>query len=212
MFRPIVVVVSLVLLATGLAPVAAQDASPAASGSALAALGYPEFRVVVSAEGAEAPPEAAAGRHLVVLENGSEEEVDITFFKAPEGETLESLMAATPSAEGEEGGPPAWLYEAEIAGGIVAPAGGVGMVVVDLTAGEWFVDVFRQSEEEGIAATPAAAEGEAEGESQPLPVTVTGDAASPPAAEEPAGAVVVEMQEFAFVMPASYRPARRSGR
>jgi hypothetical protein len=157
---------------------------------------------VVSADGAEAPTEAAAGRHLVVLENGSEDEVDITFFKTPAGETLESLMAATPSAEGEEGGPPAWLYEAEIAGGIVAPAGGGGMVVVDLTAGEWFVDVFRQSDEEGSAATPAAAEGEGEGESQPLPVTVTGDAGSPAAAVEPAGAVAVEMQEFAFVMPA----------
>ena len=189
MRRPIMVVVSLVLLAAGFAPVAAQDASPASSGSLLAALGYPELRVVVADNGAEVPTEAAAGRYLVVLENGSAGEVDISFIKTPEGETLASLMA-TPSAEGEEEGPPAWLYETEIAGGVVAPAGGVGRVVVDLTAGEWFVDVFRQSEEEG----------EAEGEAQPLTLMVTGDAASP--TEEPAGAIAVEMQDFAFGMPA----------
>lgn len=204
MRRPIILVVSLVLLSAGLSSVAAQEASPTPSGSLLAELGYPEFRVVVSDDGAEAPTEAAAGRHLVVLENGGGAEVDITFFKAPDGETIESLMAATPSAEEE--GPPAWLYEAEIAGGVVAPAGGVGVVVIDLTAGEWFIDVFQQGEDESVEATPATdaaeGEGEAEGVSQPLPLTVSGDAASPAAAEEPAGAVAVEMQDFAFVMPA----------
>ena len=202
MRRPIVLVVaSLVLLSTGLVPVAAQDASPVPSGSLLAGLGYPEFRVVVSDEGTEAPTEVAAGRYLVVLENGTEDEVDVTFVKTPAGETVESLRA-TPPAEGEEELPPGWFYETEIAGGAIAPPGGVGMAVIDLTAGEWFIDVFRVSEEEGVEATPeaVAATPEAEATEGGL-LTVTGDAASPAAVEEPAGAVTVEMQDFAFNMP-----------
>ena len=134
-------------------------------------------RITITDDGAEAPIGAAAGHYLMVLENGSASEVDATFVKLPEGQTLATLD------EGAGNRQPDWLYETEIAGGTVAPAGGVGTAVVDLTAGEWFFDVSRQSEDDG----EASPETEGAGGEQLLMLIVTGDAGSPVAAEEPAG-------------------------
>ena len=197
MFRLLVAVsVLLALAAGGFTAVAAQDATPAAGESLLAGMGYPELRITVTEDAAEAPTEVAAGRYLVVLENASQQAVDASPLQPPPGTSLDDMMAS-PVAEEEV---PAWIYEAVLAGGPSAQPGATASVVLDLTAGEWAIQIFRDTGEEDAPAeaTPEVAPAGDEAEEEPLRLTVTGEAA---AAEDPAADVTVEMQEYAFVMP-----------
>ena len=186
---------------------AAQEATPAAPGSLLAAMGYPELRVRVTDEGTEAPREVDPGIYLVVLENASRDFADATIAMPPPDLSLDDLLA-TPPAE-DEGTAPEWLYEATIAGGAAAPPGGTGQIVVGLVPGEWAIFVSREPGEGGATGTPEAAEAtpqvgpaEAEeGREEAVPLTVTEGGATPAADQTPAAAVTVEMRDFAFAMP-----------
>jgi hypothetical protein len=201
MFRKLVgLVVLLTLTLAGIAPVAAQDEGQ------LAGLGLPELTFVVTEDGVEAPSEVPAGQYLVVLENQTQTDVDLTFYQFPAGMSLDDVMA-TPVAEEEV---PSWLFDVTIAGGTVAAAGETGRAVVNLGPGEWFIELFRGDEEDAAAATPSVLEDatpqagpieeEAGAEEEPLRLTVTAAASPVPVAEISAG-VRVEMQDFAFTMP-----------
>ena len=208
--RPLVFVVALLALLAASPRAAAHDATPAAGESLLAGLGYPEFRITVTDEGAEAPAEVAAGRYLVVLENAAAHPVELEFVLPPRGVTLEQLMA-TPQPEGQEEGPPDWFYDATIAGGVGAFPGETVRIVLDLApAGEWFVDVFREREDGEDGATPESAGGTplagVGGGPEVLTLTVTGEAT--PGGEPPAGATV-ELRDFDFALPAQVPAGRQ---
>jgi hypothetical protein len=162
----------------------AQEASPAASGAGLADLGYPEFRIVVTDEGFEAPPEAAAGRTLIVLENrGTPNDpaqvTDINFLQLPEGVPVDELNALL---AGEESTIPDWYGDIVSTGGFKVAAGQTGYGVIDLQPGEWVVGA---------------------GDTNPfVPLLVSGEApSSPSAAVEPHADVVVEFAKFSFELP-----------
>jgi len=179
-----ILAIALVMVAIGAATVAAQEATPAASESRLAVLGYPELRLVATDEGAEAPREAVAGRYLVVLENrgtpgGPAAFTDVQFVRLPPGVTLEELNALLTT----EGAPlPDWYGEIDTAGGIDVAAGETGYAVLNLEPGEWFVGI---------------------GDTNPFtPLMVTGDAAATPTPDsDPPADVSVELHDFTLDLP-----------
>jgi hypothetical protein len=179
-----VLALALTTLTIASATAAAQDVTPAATESRLAALGYPELRLVATDEGAEAPREAAAGRYLVVLENRLTSEgpaafTDVQFVRLPPGVTLEDLNQALAT----EGAPlPEWFSNIDTAGGIDVAAGETGYAVLDLEPGAWFVGI---------------------GDTNPFtPLTVTGDATATPApGPNPPADVTVDLREFAVDLP-----------
>lgn len=172
------------MLLTGVAAVAAQDATP---GAALTAdeLGLPELLVTATDTGFEnLPEELEAGRYLVTLTNESSMEVAIQFLQLPEGVTAADLTGgppgpdatpgpgmaspeaeASPAAEGGEGLPPAWYYETYMAGGPGAPAGETVQGIVDLMPGDYVA----------WADDPEAPQA-------PVELTVTGEEGATPAA------------------------------
>ena len=123
----------------------AQDASPEAVAveNPFADLGLPEIELqFTSAEVTGMPESVEAGRYLVVI-HGEPSEEDFAFgplfLQVPEGMTMEDMMA---QAEDAGHGPPAFFYEAIIAGGPAVIAGtGVTTAygVVDLPPGDWIV-------------------------------------------------------------------------
>jgi hypothetical protein len=143
--------------------VAAQEATPNTSGSALAALGYPEFLVRVDGDAFEMPETTvAAGRTLVRLENVGEESWHGFMLRVPEGVTDEQVLADLgPEAEA----PPLWLFEANYPGfpGETLP-GQTSLALVNLSPGRYVVlsDTVQPFEVVGDVATPGAT-AEAEG-------------------------------------------------
>jgi hypothetical protein len=158
---------------TMMSVLAAQDATPA---SGLADAGLPELAVTMTATGYEGIPEQVeAGRYLVSLtieEGASEFGGGVSFVQPPADMTAEDFLTAymtppdesgvgdaaatpieggvaTPEGEGESGGLPSFLFEANYAGGTYSFAGGVTQVVVDLTPGEWIAwsDDFESPQE-----------------------------------------------------------------
>jgi hypothetical protein len=225
MTRLVTVLTTLLLVAAGAATAAAQDASPVAGSSELATIGLMELRISVAEDGTvDVPQEVEGGRYLVVVEVAASETLalaDVSFVQVPSGMTVEE-MAAQAEAAGEENAPP-WLYETVLAGGVSVAAGSVGSVVVDLTEGEWLVDVFTEDvdEDEGEgengedaegedqaeaspaadeAGSPAADEGDMEEGFEPTVLTVTDEATAIAAVDIPAGQMV-EMVDFDFSIP-----------
>jgi hypothetical protein len=147
----------LALLLSGPAGIAAQDSTPEASGSALAALGYPELLVRVDGDAFEMPETTVpAGRTLVRLENVGEESWHGFMLQVPEDVTDEQVVADLgPDAES----PPPWLFEAIYPGfpGETLP-GQTNLALVDLGPGRYIVlgDTVQQFEVVGDAATPGA--------------------------------------------------------
>ena len=183
--------VVLLLVVGQCAPVAAQEATPSATGARLEALGLPELRVTATDEAIDMPREVGAGRYLVVLENSAAHGVEAQFVLLPAGVTLEQTLA-TPRPEDADM-PPAWFYEATLAGGLFAAPGATERVVLDLDpAGEWYVDVGRDLEAGGEGATRAGHD---------LPLTVTEGDAAPGASAEPPAEATAEMRDFDFVIP-----------
>lgn len=185
------------MLATGVAAVAAQDATPGATLSA-DELGLPELLVTATDTSFEnLPSELEAGRYLVTFTNESSMDTGISFMQLPEGITAADLtggppgadatpgpgMASpeaegSPAAEGGEGLPPAWYYETYIAGGPGAPAGETTQGIVDLTPGNYVA----------WADDPAAPQA-------PVELTVTGDeGATPEAMDIQADVTVTEVK------------------
>jgi hypothetical protein len=202
-------VVAVILLCTGLAGVAAQEATPT---SAMFAdtIGLPELRVQITDTAYEGlPAETAAGRYLLTLEVETAEGGGLNFLRLPEGMTFDDFMAllAGPSAaspeammgtpgaeagppEGEgEDRPPEWYFQAEMAGGTGAFAG-PAQAIIDLTPGEWIAWA-------GFPDAPQA----------PVGLTVTGEVGATPAAgAEPAADVTVTMFEYDFAVEGTLTP------
>ncbi len=158
-------IAALLLLLSGSAAALAQDATPAARGSAMFAdtMGLPELRITASDTALEGvPAETAAGRYLVTLTNSGSEDAAAGFLQLPEGVTAADLAAlggpppgvegtpaaggetaGTPAADGNNGGgedgPPPWFYQTYIAGGAGAGAGQTAQAIVDLLPGSYAV-------------------------------------------------------------------------
>jgi hypothetical protein len=202
-------VVAVVLLCTGLAGVAAQEATPT---SAMFAdtMGLPELQVRITDTAYEGlPAETAAGRYLLTLEVETAEGGGLNFLKLPEGMTFDDFMAvlagppaASPEAmmgtPGAEAGPPEgegedrapeWYFQAEMAGGTGAFTG-PSQAIIDLTPGEWIA----------WAGFPDAPQ-------PPVGLSVTGEAGATPAAgTEPAADVTVTMFEYDFAVEGALTP------
>jgi hypothetical protein len=179
-----VLVIGLLMPALAGNRAAAEDATPVAS--VLANLGYPELRLVVTDEGPEAPTEASAGRHLIVLENhgspdGPAALSDVNLLRLPEGVTLDDLNALLASSAGTV---PDWFHQIDSAGGFYVAAGGTGYAVLDLEAGEWYIGI---------------------GDSNPYSLLTVTDApiASPIPAIDPPADLEIEMVEFELGLPAT---------
>jgi hypothetical protein len=176
-------IVTLALL--GASVVHAQEATPAPTDSALAASGLPELHIRITDTAYEvASAQVTAGLTLLVVENATAESYSATLGMPPAGLTVADVMATPPAGEEEI---PAWIFEATITGGPIVDAGQTGYAVVTLTPGEW--GVF------------------GEGPQTPAVITVSGEA--PAGAAEPAAAVAVQMQDFAFVGLPGTLPAGR---
>lgn len=122
-----------------------EDASPEAASAAnpFADLGLPEIELHFTSKEVSGMPESVeAGRYLVTVHGEPTEEdwaFGPMFLQVPEGMTMEDMMA---QAAGATEGPPAFFYEAVVAGGPVILAGSGATTaygVVDLPAGEWIV-------------------------------------------------------------------------
>ena len=163
MHRLSLFVLVLALVLSGPAGIAAQNATPDTSDSALAALGYPELLVRVNGDTFEMPETTVpAGRTLVRLENLGEESWHGFMLQVPQGVTDEQVVADLgPDAEA----PPPWLFEAIYPGfpGETLP-GQTNLALVDLSPGRYIVlgDTVQPFEVVGDAATPGATS-EAEG-------------------------------------------------
>ena len=162
MHRLLLYVVILALVLSGPAGIVAEEATPETSGSALAALGYPELLVRVNGDVIDVPETTAAGRTLVRLENVGEESWHGFMLQVPEEVTDEQVVADLgPEAEA----PPPWMFEAMYPGfpGETLP-GQTSLALVDLRPGRYIVlgDTVQPFEVVGNEATPAATP-EAEG-------------------------------------------------
>jgi hypothetical protein len=176
-----IVMITLVLVGTGGPGILAQEASISPSGDGLAALGLPEFRVVVDDLRFDAPDRASAGRTLIVVENqgtpsGAAGVTDINFLKLPDGVSLQELNEGIGS---EDGVLPDWYDDIVSTGGFKVPAGEIGFAVIDLQPGEWVVGA---------------------GDPNPfVPLTISGDSEVPSA--EPRIDVEVDIVEFSLGLP-----------
>lgn len=195
----IALLAALALLSGYLTPALAQDATPGAMGpSKLSQAGLPELRLTATADGLQAPAEVAAGTVLLVLDNQSENFVGVSLIQLPEGTSMEEAMmvlgpppapegspeagaeASPAGGEEEMGPPPPLFFEMTWAGGVFAPPGVAGEIVVTLTPGQW---VLAGDPESGM---------------MPTTLTVTGEAAA--AADVPADATVT-LDDFKFQLP-----------
>ncbi|MDQ3412530.1 MAG: hypothetical protein M3509_10495, partial [Chloroflexota bacterium] len=175
------------LLGPGMLAVAAQEATPEAGDSLLAELGYPELVVTTDGTDFDIPEEIEAGRYRVVLENSGELSADLEFLQLPEGTTVDDLMTAF---ESQEFSVPDWFFETVFNGGPLSEPGETGDVILDLTPGEWIVNLYvYEDTDEGPS-----------GEDSNLPksIMVTGEM---PTLDNPADVIAIELVEMAFVLP-----------
>lgn len=182
-----------VIFFIGMAPLAvtAQDATPAdfTGSSLLAGLGYPMLEVTTDGTSLDIPTELAAGRYHVVFHNSSELDTVLEFLQLPEGLTPDDYLAALYEAYASDDATwSAFLNEsgAVFNGGTQAFANETGEVVLDLTPGEWAVNLYTfdpATEEETDAITM---------------VTVTGEM---PEISTPSSVVKITMGEMSFEVP-----------
>jgi hypothetical protein len=147
----------------------------------LAALGLPALTVTLTDDGYSVSPETTpAGWTLVTFVNQqSTGDNSANIMALPPGETAESIMGSMATAIA--GGPvPAWAFDATQAGAPWTAAGTSAQGVIRLTAGDWVV--FN-------GGAPY----------EPVPLTVTGSAATPAAAPALTADLEVTLQEFAFL-------------
>ncbi len=81
------------------AAVLAQDATPDAGASVLAASGLPELQIRITDTAYEAAStDAAAGLTLLVVENATQEDQSATIGRPAAGTTIADIMATPPAA------------------------------------------------------------------------------------------------------------------
>lgn len=149
---------------------AAQNATPPA---ALAA--YPEVAVTVTDDAIQvASDQLPAGYIRLTVTNDSQDETGVGLAALPEGQTMEQLSQSTP----EPGNfIPPFFYSATLAGGPTSiQPGETASQVVHVDPGQWIVY--------------------AEGEQQPVPVTVAESDAS--VTDAPVADVTITESDFAF--------------
>lgn len=163
--------------------------TPAGGDSLLADLGYPEIRVATDGTTNDFPTELDAGRYRVVLDNRSNMEINLEVLQLPAGVTADEMTAAFEEAEAAAPPfvPPDLFFDTVFNGGPSAPAGETSEVVLDLTPGEWTVNLY--------AYDPATDEDT----NTPTTVTVSGEM---PDLDDPAGREI-SMIDMEFVMPDS---------
>ncbi|HEV2129188.1 MAG TPA: hypothetical protein VGR22_11265 [Thermomicrobiales bacterium] len=180
-----------VLIGMSGAAVAAQDGTPAVTDpNLLADLGYPELRVTTDGTTNDFPTEVEAGRYHVVLDNQSDQmEIDLEFWQLPEGVTVDDVMAFFEEAQ-ETGdfGVPDFFFDMTFNGGPTTSPGQSDSVVLDLTPGEWYVNVYSYNPETDESTDTVAT------------VTVTGEMPELPA---PEADVTVELVDFDFAVSGS---------
>ena len=122
----LIALVSLTLLAGAGAPAIAQEASPeatpAASITLLAELGYPELRVTFDGTTHDFPTELEAGRYHVVIANESQLDIDFAF--------VQEQTAGTPEDEVVRNG------------GLFLLGETTSSLVLDLTPGAWIISLY----------------------------------------------------------------------
>jgi hypothetical protein len=184
-----ILIAMLALPSAGLAAAAAQDATPGATPedgeSLLAAMGYPELRVATDGTTDPVPTELEAGRYHVILENQSDTlNIDLEFWQLPEGTTVDDVMEYFES-EDAAFELPDFFFDMTFNGGPVTTAGETNGVILDLSPGEWFINVWTYDPETD------------EVNDQPVTVTVTGELAE---TEDIVADVRVEMFEMDFAV------------
>ena len=125
------------LLLTFAAPAAAQEATPEASTSILADLGYPELRITAGNDGVDMPTQVKAGRTLIIYENTSQQSTHPFMLRLPGNVNADQALADLGPDALE---PPEWFLDAHFPGfvGETLP-GQTSHAVVDLAAGSHLV-------------------------------------------------------------------------
>lgn len=187
--RRVLLWVLIALLALPSAGLAAQDATPGASPeggeSLLAAMGYPELRVATDGTTDMVPTELEAGRYHVILENQSDSlDIDLEFWQLPDGVTIDDVIAYF---ESEDAGfeVPDFFFDMTFNGGPGTTAGETRGVILDLTPGEWFINVWTYDPETDQTTD------------DPVAVTVTGELTE---TDDPVADVRVELFEMDFAV------------
>ncbi|MDQ3654731.1 MAG: hypothetical protein M3457_06590 [Chloroflexota bacterium] len=172
------------LLFALVAPAAAQEATPEREASLFADLDFPELRVTTDGTESDLPAELEAGRYHVILENQSERDADLEFYQLPDGVTVDELMATFEEANaGPSFVPPDFFFDMVFNGGPTSSPETTGEVVLDLTPGEWVVNLFTYNPETE------------EETNMPQTLTVTGEM---PEIEDVPEAVEIAMAEMYF--------------
>jgi hypothetical protein len=171
---------------------AAQEATPAAGKDRLLTdtMGLPELAITATAEAYEGvPTETAAGRYVVTLTSamGADASAGVEFLMLPEDVSFaDFLTMMTESMEG----PPEWYYQTYHAGGLAADPESTSQGIFDLRPGTYVV----------------WSAGDQEASQPPVELTVTGEAATPTAAVEPAIGATVTMFEYGFKVDGQLMP------
>jgi len=146
------IVVSLLLALGGSA--AAQDATPEASESLLAGMGFPEFSIQIRDGEITVPVQVGAGRTLITYENVGQESSHPFLVQVPEAVGVDQALADLGPDAME---PPPWFLDAIFPGfvGETLP-GQISRAVVDLAPGSYLVldDAAVAFEVVGSDATP----------------------------------------------------------
>lgn len=142
-FKSVLVIVAVLLASLGgTVQVLAQDATPDAVDSALAALGLPELNITVTDDHFDVPGVVPAGQTLITLKNIGHDSRASFLLRFPETMTIADIFAGVP--DGDQ--PPAWLFTSTLVGfpGETLP-GATNRAVVDLTPGLYLIlDDFSQ--------------------------------------------------------------------
>jgi hypothetical protein len=185
------ILIATLLMLVGLAPRAifAQDATPAASGTAapslLAGLGYPDLVVNTDGTTNDLPADIAAGRYHVVLNNtNATNAVELDFYIPPAGISKDDALAFYGQAMSQQQ-PPEMFYQLTIPGGVSAPPNGTADAIIDLNPGDTYAGIQTVSEN-----------GPGTGGAQALSVTGT-----MPELVDPDAAVTVTLSDLKVDMP-----------
>ena len=192
MLTAIVMLLALTLSGFTAPLVAAQEATPAAGKDRLLTdtMGLPELAITATADAYEGvPAETAAGRYVVTLTSamGADASAGVEFLMLPEDVSFaDFLTMMTESMEG----PPEWYYQTYHAGGLAADPESTSQGIFDLRPGTYVV----------------WSAGDPEASQPPVEMTVTGEAATPAAAAEPAAGATVTMFEYGFKIDGQLMP------
>lgn len=156
----------------------ARQASPEAAANPYADLDLPEITLEFTPDSISGMPESLeANRYLVTIHGEAGVGFGTMFLRLPEGMAMEEAFA---QAGASPDGPPAFYYDATLAGGptVMAQSGATSAVaVIDLPPGDWFVA--------GGAL-----------EQPPVPFTVTGE--MPTDLPEPKSTVTITLDEMSI--------------